>query len=147
MITYKCFLSAPMRILLRFPVAFDLYLKVLQPQYRGASGLGISGNLKKSGNFMTLGKGQGISWNLEKSGNFNPKLGKVREFYLREMNIAEVLHKNKLMWMSIFIFKSCTWIANFLERSGKSQGILKSWNAGHSVFTWFIAQTNILADW
>ena len=43
----------------------------------------------------------------KKSRNF-VKFKKVREFYLREMNIAEVLHKSKLMWMSIIIFKSCT---------------------------------------
>ena len=55
-----------------------------------------------------VASGPGISGNLEKSGNFNMKLGKVREFYLREMNIAKVLHKNRLMWMSIVIFKSCT---------------------------------------
>ena len=65
------------------------------------------------------GKSQGISWNLEKSGNFNPKLGKVREFYLREMNIAEVLHKNKLMWMSIVILKSCTRTPKSEKISGK----------------------------
>ena len=68
------------------------------------------------------GKSEGISRNSEKSGNFNMKLGKVREFYLREMNIAEVLHKNKLMWMSIVIFKSCM-------RTPKSENFetLKCW--------------------
>ena len=33
--------------------------------------------------------GNGISGNLEMSGNFKTKLGKVGQFYLREMNIAE----------------------------------------------------------
>ena len=69
--------------------------------------------------FLETWKSQGILWLLknvrEKSGNFNTKLVKVREFYLREMNIAEVLHKNKLMWMQIAIFKSCTWT----PKSGK----------------------------
>ena len=50
--------------------------------------------------FLETWKSQGILWHLqkvrEKSENFM-KFGKVREFYLREMNIAEVLHKNKLM--------------------------------------------------
>ena len=50
--------------------------------------------------FLENWKSQGILWHLqnvrEKSGNF-VKFGKVREFYLREMNIAEVLHKNKLL--------------------------------------------------
>ena len=50
--------------------------------------------------FLETWKSQGILWHLknvrEKSGNF-VKFGKVREFYLREMNIAEVLHKNKLL--------------------------------------------------
>ena len=58
-----------------------------------ASGPGISGNLEKSGNFVALEICQGISWNSEKSGNFNAKLGKVKEFYLRETNIAEVSSK------------------------------------------------------
>ena len=59
--------------------------------FRVASRPRISGNLEKSGNFVALEKSQGILWNSEKSGNFNAKLGKVREFYLRKMNIAEVL--------------------------------------------------------
>ena len=41
---------------------------------RVASRTGISGNLEKSGNFVALGENR----------------GKVREFNLREMNIAEV---------------------------------------------------------
>ena len=89
--------------------------------------------LEESGNFVAVAKCQGISWNSEKSGNFNIKLGKVREFYLREMNIAEVLLKNKLMWMLIVIFKSCTQTPKSEKIFWKSQGILKSWNAGHPV--------------
>ena len=87
------------------------------------------------GTWKMSGKSQGISWNSEKSGNFNAKLGKVREFYLRKMNITEVLHKNKLMWMSIVIFKSCTRTPKSEKIFWKSQGILKSWNAGHPVIT------------
>ena len=55
-----------------------------------ASGPGISGNMEKPGNFVALKKCQVISWNSENSGNFNAKLGKVREFYLHEANIAEI---------------------------------------------------------
>ena len=44
--------------------------------------------------FLETWKSQGIQWHLKKvremSGNFNAKLEKVREFYLREMNIVEV---------------------------------------------------------
>ena len=58
-----------------------------------ASGPEISGILEKSGNFVLLAKSQGISRNLKKSGNFNAKLGKVREFYLREMNLAKVFSR------------------------------------------------------
>ena len=60
---------------------------------RVSSGPRISGNLEKSefcGTWKISEKSQGISWNLEKSRNFNVKLGKVREFYLCETNIAEV---------------------------------------------------------
>ena len=71
------------------------------------------------------GKSQGISRNSEKSGNFNKKLGKVREFHLREMNVAEVLHKSKLMWMSIIIFKNCMQTPKSEKIFWKSQGILK----------------------
>ena len=42
-----------------------------------ASGPGISGNLEKSGNFVALEKDQ----------------GNVREFYLRETNIADVFSR------------------------------------------------------
>ena len=58
-----------------------------------ASGPGISRNLEIPGNFVAREKCQRISWNSEKSGNFNKKLWKVREFYLREMNIAEVFSR------------------------------------------------------
>ena len=40
------------------------------------------------GTWKKSGKSEGISWNSGKTGNFNTKLGKVREFYLREINIA-----------------------------------------------------------
>ena len=63
---------------------------------RVASGPGISGNLEKSGNFVALEKCQGKVRNFmkfRKSETFNMKLGKVREFYLHETNIAEVFSR------------------------------------------------------
>ena len=45
-----------------------------------------------------VANGPGISGNLEKSENFNAKLGKVREFYLGEMNIAEVFFQDSFKW-------------------------------------------------
>ena len=63
-----------------------------------ASGPGISGSLKKSGNYVALKKCQGISWNSEKSGNFvalGKCQGKIREF--REIGKSEgiLLVRNK----------------------------------------------------
>ena len=64
--------------------------------FRVASGPGISGNLEKSGNSVALENVReklGNFEKFEKSGNFSAKLGKVREFYLCETNIAEVFSK------------------------------------------------------
>ena len=41
------------------------------------------------------------------------------------------MHANSKVW------------ENFLERSGKSQGILKSWSAGHPVFTHFVCKKRL----
>ena len=47
--------------------------------------------------FLETWKSQGILWHLqnvrEKSGNFNTKLGKVREFYLHEMNNCKFINQ------------------------------------------------------
>ena len=65
--------------------------------------------------WIKSGKSRVISWNSEKSGNFNAELGKVREFYLRETNVAEdfsgliqVVNKNA---SCLFICYAYSWIS------------------------------------
>ena len=65
-----------------------------------ASGAGISGNLEKSGNFVTLAKCHGKVrefreiWKCQ--GILTRNWEKSEKVYSRELNIAEVLCKNKL---------------------------------------------------